>query len=175
MAVVVTTAAPAVGDEDPRPCLRLTTLAGLFRRDQSPSQALCSLLAMLWFWSGCKAEEKDLLLGSVLLALVRWLKRRTACLLVDLLSCWSCHRGIKGDKQPVTMSVSSLGGWGLSFLDGAARRLLQPSVRFSWICRSCERLSGCQSLVPLRCLLPVCGQLGQRLVNHHHSTAEGSI
>lgn len=104
MAVAVTIAAPAVSDEDPPPCLYLTTLVELLMRDQSPSQALCSFLAMFWFWSDCEAEEKDLLLGSVLLGLVRLLKNRMACLLLDLVSCFSCHRGVKGDKQPVTMS-----------------------------------------------------------------------
>ncbi|CAF88846.1 unnamed protein product, partial [Tetraodon nigroviridis] len=94
---------------------------GLFTRDQSPSQAICSVLAMFWFWSGCKAEEKDLFLGSVLLGLARFLRSKISCLLLDLLSCFSCHRGVKGDKQPVTMSFSILGGW---------------AVRFFWISRS---------------------------------------
>lgn len=111
MAVVVTIAAPAVSDEDPPLCLFLTTVAELFTRGQSPSQAVCSALAMFWFWCDCKAEEKDLFLGSVLLGLARFLKRKMARLLVDLLSCVSCHRGAKGDQQPVTMSFSTLGGW----------------------------------------------------------------
>lgn len=106
MAVAVTIAAPAVSDEDPPPCLYLTTLVGLFMRHQSPSQAFCSLLAMFWFWSDCEAEEKDLFLGSVLLGLVRFLKDKMACLVLDLVSCFSCHRGVKGDKQPVTMTSS---------------------------------------------------------------------
>lgn len=112
MAVAVTIAAPAVSDEEPRPRLPLATLAGLFRRDQSPSQALCSGLAVLWFWAHCKAEQKDLLLGSLLLAWLRWLRRKMADVLVELLSCLSSHRDIKGDKQPVTMSFSMLGGGG---------------------------------------------------------------
>lgn len=92
--------APKVNDEDPRPGLYLTTLMELFMRDQSPAQALCSLLAMYWFWpSDCEAEEKDLFLGSVLLSLRRFLKDKLACLGQDMTSCVSC----KSDKQTVTM------------------------------------------------------------------------
>lgn len=73
-------------------------------RDHSPSQALCSLLAMRWFWpSDCEAEEKDLLLGSVLLSLGRLLKNKLTWLAVHVAACLSCHRDAKGDKQPVTM------------------------------------------------------------------------
>lgn len=107
MAVAVTIAV----DEDPPPCLYLTTLVELFMPDQSPSQALCSLLAMLWFWSDRGAEDKDLFLGSVLLGLARCLKNKVACLLLDLVSCFSCQRGAKGDKQPVTTRSSVLGGF----------------------------------------------------------------
>lgn len=110
MAVAVPIAAPVVSDEDPPPCLFLTSVAELFTRDQSPSQAVCSVLAMLWFWSDCEAEEEDLSLGSVLLGLARFLKSKMASLLVELLSCFSCHRGVKGDKQPVTISFSILAG-----------------------------------------------------------------
>ncbi len=103
MAVTIPIAAPMVNDEAPRPCLYLTTLIELFMRDQSPAQALCSLLAMCWFWpSGCEAEEKNLFLGSVLLSLGRRLKDKLACLAQDLAACLSCHRDVKGDKQPVT-------------------------------------------------------------------------
>ncbi|KAK9533468.1 hypothetical protein VZT92_008584 [Zoarces viviparus] len=100
----VAVAIPAVSDEDPRPCLYLTTLIELFMRDQSPVQALCSLLAMCWFWpSGCEAEEKDLFLGSVLISLGRFLKDKMACLGRDMAACLSCERDVKGDKQAVTV------------------------------------------------------------------------
>lgn len=104
VAVAIPTVAPTVNDEDPRPCLYLTTLLELFMRDQSPAQALCSLVAMCWFWpSSCEAEEKDLFLGSVLLGLGRFLKDKLACLARDVAACLSCRRGVKGDKQTVTM------------------------------------------------------------------------
>lgn len=106
MAVAVTIAAP-VNDEDPRPCLYFTTPFELFMRDQSPSQALCSLLARCWFWpSDCEAEEKDLFLGSVLLSLGRLLKNKLACLGLDMAACLQiicCQRDVKGDKHVVTM------------------------------------------------------------------------
>lgn len=104
MTVTIPITAPTVNDEDPRPCLYLTTLIELFLPDQSPAQALCSLLAMCWFWrSGSEAKEKDLFLGSVLLSLGRFLKDKLACLVQDMAACLSCHRDVKGDKQPVTM------------------------------------------------------------------------
>lgn len=104
MAVAITITAPAVRDEDHQPCLYPTTLTEIFMRDQLPSQALCSLLAMCWFWpSDCEAEGKDLFLGSVLLSLVRLLKNKLACLAVDVAGCLSCYTDVKGDKQPVTM------------------------------------------------------------------------
>ncbi|KAK5857185.1 hypothetical protein PBY51_010443 [Eleginops maclovinus] len=97
--------APTVSDEDPQPGLYLTTLMELFMQDQSPAQALCSLLAMYWFWpSGCEADEKDLFLGSVLLSLRRFLKDKLACLAQDMTSCMSC----KSNKQTVTMSRCAL-------------------------------------------------------------------
>ncbi|TWW72296.1 hypothetical protein D4764_16G0007930 [Takifugu flavidus] len=126
MAVAVTIAAPAVSDEDPPPCLYLPTLVELLMRDHPPSRALCSFLAMFWFWSDWEAEEKELLLGTVLLGLLRFLKDKMACLVLDLLSCFSCHRGAKGDKQPVTMSFSILGGlW-----DGADNLLVLLELRW---------------------------------------------
>lgn len=104
MAVAITIVAPTVNDEDPQPCLYLTTLIELFMRDQSPAQALCSLLAMCWFWpSGCEPEEKNLFLGSVLLSLGRFLKDKLACLAQDMAACLSCQRDVKGEKQTVTM------------------------------------------------------------------------
>lgn len=107
MAVAITIAAPVVNDEDPQPCLYLTTLIEHFMRDQTPSRALCSLLAMCWFWpSDCEAEEKDLFLGSVLLSLGRLLKNKLACLALDMAACLQiicCQRDVKGDKLPVTM------------------------------------------------------------------------
>lgn len=104
VAVAIPIVAPAVNAEDPRPCLYLTTLIELFMRDQSPARALCSLLAMCWFWpSGCEAEEKDLFLGSVLLSFGRLLKDKLAGLAQDMAACLFCRRHVKGDKQPVTM------------------------------------------------------------------------
>lgn len=104
MAVVIPIVAPTVNDEDPRRCLDLTTLIQLFMWDRSPAQVLCSLLAMCWFWrSRCEADEKDLFLGSVLLSLGRLLRDKLACLAQDMAACLSCQRGVKGDKQPVTM------------------------------------------------------------------------
>lgn len=104
VAVAIPIVAPAVSDEDPQPGLFLTTLVGLFMRDQSPVQALCSLLAMCWFWpSGCQAEEKDLLRGSVLLSLGRLVKDKLGCLARDMAACLSCKRDAKGDKRTVTI------------------------------------------------------------------------
>lgn len=95
-------AVPIARDEAPGPSLHLTTLVELFTRDQSPGQALCTLLAMCWFWpSGCEAEEKDLFLGSVLLSLGRLLRAKLGCLAQDAAVCLSCRRGGKGDKQQV--------------------------------------------------------------------------
>lgn len=112
MAVAITIVTPVVNDEDPKPCLYLTTLIELFMRDQSPSQSLCSLLAMCWFWlSDCEAEEKDLFLGSVLLSLGRLLKNKLVCLATDMAACLSCQRDVKGDKQPVTMCSLLVGGF----------------------------------------------------------------
>ncbi|XP_076604807.1 rho guanine nucleotide exchange factor TIAM2 isoform X3 [Chaetodon auriga] len=107
--VVIPIVAPTVNDEDPRPCLDLTTLIELFMWDRSPAQILCSLLAMCWFWlSGCKAEERDLFLGSVLLSLGRVLKDKLTCLAQDMAACLSCQRGGKGDKQPSVDTVCTL-------------------------------------------------------------------
>lgn len=104
MAVAIPIVSPMVSAESPQSCHHLTTLTELFVRDQSPAQALCSLLAMCWFWpSGCEAEEKDLFLGSVLLSLGRLLKDKLACLAQHVAACLSCERDTKGDKQPVTM------------------------------------------------------------------------
>lgn len=112
MAVAVQIAAPAMKDmkdEDPRPCLYLTTLIQLFTWDQSPAQALCSLLAMCWFWpSGCKAEEKNLFLVSVLLSLGRLLKGTLVCLAQEVAACLFCQKEVKGDKQMVTMCADVL-------------------------------------------------------------------
>lgn len=106
MAVTIPIVSPKVIDEAPQSCLHLTTLIELFVRDQSPAQALCSLLAMCWFWpSGCEAEEKDLFLGSVLVSLGRLLKDKLACLAQHMAACLSCQRNTKGDKQPVTMGL----------------------------------------------------------------------
>lgn len=135
MAVAVTMAAPAVSDEDPPPCLYLPTLVELLMRDQPPSRALCSFLAMFWFWSDCEAEEKELLLGAVLLGLLRFLKAKMACLVLDLLSCFSCHSGAKGDKQPVTMSVPG-GVLGMELITFCVILL-----RFRWRCRGESALS----------------------------------
>lgn len=104
MVVTIPIVSPKVNDEAPRSCLYLTTLIELFVRDQSPAQALCSLLAMCWFWqSDCEAEEKDLFLGSALLSLGRLLKDKLACLAQDMAACLSCQRNTKGDEQLVTM------------------------------------------------------------------------
>lgn len=101
--VVIPIMVPPVTDEAPQSCLYLTTFMELFMWDQSPAQALCSLLAMCWFWpSGCEAEEKDLFLGSALLSLGRLVKDKLACLAQDVAACLSCQRDAKGDKQPVT-------------------------------------------------------------------------
>lgn len=108
MAVTIPIASPKVNDEAPRSCLYLTTLIELFVRDQSPAQALCSLLAMCWFWpSGCEAEEKDLFLGSVLLSLGRLLKDKLACIAQHMAACLSCQGNTKEDKQPVTMGCGT--------------------------------------------------------------------
>lgn len=112
VAVAIPPAAPMPSDEDPRPCLYLTTLIELFMRDQSPARALCSLLAMCWFWpSDCEAEDKDLFLGSVLLALGRLLKDELSRLARDMAACLSCRRHAKGDKQAVTMCSGLVGGF----------------------------------------------------------------
>lgn len=104
MADAVPAVTPTTNDEDPRPCLCLTTLVELFMEDQSPAQALCSLLAMCWFWpSDNKAEEMDLFLGSALLSLGRLLKDKLACLAQDMADCFPCQRDAKGDKRPVTI------------------------------------------------------------------------
>lgn len=132
-------AATLIIEEEPRSCLPLTTVVEVFTRDQSPFQAIGSVLAMFWFWSDCKAEEKHLFLGSLFLGLGRFLKSKMAHLLVELLSCFSCHRGVNGDKRPVTMSFSVLGGsggGGFPLCNGADTQPLQPSVRFFWISRS---------------------------------------
>lgn len=104
--VIPIMAPPAVTDEAPQSCLYLATFMELFMWDQSPAQALCSLLAMCWFWpSGCEAEEKDLFLGSALLGLGRLVKDKLACLALDVAACWSCHRDAKGNEQPVRLRV----------------------------------------------------------------------
>lgn len=106
MAVAVTIAAP-VNDEDSRLSLYFAALIELFMQDQSPSQALCSLLARCWFWpSDCEAQEKDLFLASVLLSLGRFLQNKLACLGLDMAACIQiicCQRDVKGDKHVVTM------------------------------------------------------------------------
>lgn len=107
MAVAISVT-PTVSEEAPRSCLYLTTLIELFARDQTPAQAVCSLLAMCWFWpSGCEAKEKDLFLGSALLSLVRLLKDKLACLARDIAACLTCRSNTKGDKQPVIMSCET--------------------------------------------------------------------
>lgn len=112
MAVAIPIAAATVNDEDPQPCLYLTTLIKLFMWDRSPAQALCSLLATCWFWpSGCEAEGKDLFLGSVLMSLGRFLKDKLACLTQDIAACLSCWRDLKGDKQAVTMGCCARCLW----------------------------------------------------------------
>ncbi|KAF0044548.1 hypothetical protein F2P81_003706 [Scophthalmus maximus] len=117
VAVAIPVVAPLVNDEAPRPCLYLTTFMELFMRDQSPVQALCSLLAMCWFWpSGCEAEEKDLFLGSALLGLGRLLKDKLARLAQDMAARLSCQRETKGDKRPSVDTVCTLYQ---SFQDGA--------------------------------------------------------
>lgn len=107
MAVAIPAVARLAGDEDPQPCLYLGTLIELFLRDQSPSRALCSLLAMCWFWpSDSEAEERDLFLGSVLLSLGRLLKNKLACVAADIDACLQiicCQEEAKGEKRPVTM------------------------------------------------------------------------
>lgn len=144
MAVAAATAAPVAvaPDEDPPtpPCLFLTTVVEVFARGQSPSRVVCSVLAMLWFrWEG-RAQDKELFLGGLLLGLARFLKSKMGGLVAELLSCFCCHRGNKGDKQPVTMSFSILGGWcWFSFLDGAAT--------------FCEILQDFQELVNFRGLI----------------------
>ncbi|MEQ2157265.1 hypothetical protein GOODEAATRI_000168, partial [Goodea atripinnis] len=65
-------------------------------KDQSPAHALCSLLAMCWFWSSSsEAEEEDLNLGSALLSLGRLVKDKLACLADNVSACLSCQRGSK--------------------------------------------------------------------------------
>ncbi|KAF3701392.1 T-lymphoma invasion and metastasis-inducing protein 2 [Channa argus] len=109
VAVSMPIVAPTGNDEAPRSCLYLTTLIELFLRDRSPAQALCSLLAICWFWpSDCGAEEKDLFLGSALLSLGRLLKGKLACLAQDVAACLSCQRNAKGDKQPSVDTVWTL-------------------------------------------------------------------
>lgn len=131
MEVAIPIVAPMVDDEDPRPCLYLTTLIELFMRDQSPAQALCSLLAMCWFWpSGCEAEEKDLFLGSVLLTLGRFLKDKLACLAKEMAACLSCQRDAKGDKQPVTMDSCASCSWEVLTEVTATMRLHTCAVNF---------------------------------------------
>lgn len=117
MTVVVPIVAPAGNDEGPPPCLYLTTLMGLFTQDQSPAQALCSLLAMCWFWpSSCQGEEKDLFLGSALLSLGRLLKDKLACLAQDVTTCLPCQGDTKGDKRPVTIGCLILCGFTVELL-----------------------------------------------------------
>lgn len=101
VAVAVAVVVPLT-EEDPRPCVYLPTLIELFFRDQSPVQALCSLLAMCWFWpAGCVAEDKDLL-GSALLSLRQLLKEKLAHLMEDMATCLACQKGHDGDKRLVT-------------------------------------------------------------------------
>ncbi|KAM7376528.1 hypothetical protein PAMP_006255 [Pampus punctatissimus] len=103
MAVAEPAVTPTASDDDPHPCLCLTTLVELFMQDRSPAQALCSLLSMCWFWpSGSEAEEKDLFMGSALLSLGRLLKDKLADLAQDMADCLSCQRDAKGEKQPLS-------------------------------------------------------------------------
>ncbi|KAG7226247.1 hypothetical protein INR49_002997 [Caranx melampygus] len=105
--VVIPIMVPPMTDESRQSCLYLTTFVELFMWDQSPAQALCSLLAMCWFWpSNCEAEEKDLFLGSALLSLGRLVKDKLACLAQDVAACLSCQRDAKGDKQPMRIYLS---------------------------------------------------------------------
>ncbi|MEQ2211258.1 hypothetical protein XENOCAPTIV_017806 [Xenoophorus captivus] len=95
-AVAVPTAGPSRNNEDPQPSLYLTTSIEIFMQDQSPAHALCSLLAMCWFWSSSsEAEEEDLNLGSALLSLGRLVKDKLACLADNVSACLSCQRGSK--------------------------------------------------------------------------------
>ena len=92
----VVPAAPAVPlEEEPRPCVYLTTLIELFIREQSPAEAACSLLAMCCFWpgGGLEAEDKDLFLGSALLTLRRLLRDKLAHLLDNMAVCLACEKG----------------------------------------------------------------------------------
>lgn len=151
MAVAAPMAAPAVGDEDPPPCLDLPTLVELLMRDQPPSRALGSFLAMFWFWSDREAEEKEVLLGAVLLGLLRVLQEQVGSLVLDPLSCFSCHGGA---KQPVTISFSVLGR---GFWDGADNLLRDsPGVPLAVSWR--ERPSR-----PIRGGPPPTGQLAARV------------
>lgn len=83
-----------IEESSPRPCVYLTTLIGLFIRDQSPARAVCSLLAMCWwFWpGGCGAEEKDVFLGSALLTVRRLFKDKLARLLDHVAACLACEK-----------------------------------------------------------------------------------
>lgn len=108
-ALAVAVPVPMLNDDDPGPSLYLTTLVELFMGDQSPAQALCSLLAMCWFWQpSCEGGEKDLLLVSVVLRLGRLLKDKLACLAENVSDCLSCQTDAKGDKQPVIMGCGRL-------------------------------------------------------------------
>lgn len=121
MAVAVVTAVGPEEEPPGPPCLFLTAVVEVFARGRSPSRVVCSVVAMFWFrWDG-RAQEKELFLGGLLLGLARFLKSKMAGLVVELLSCFCCHRGAKGDKHPVTMGSSTLGGGVLvAVLDGAA-------------------------------------------------------
>ncbi|MED6241313.1 hypothetical protein ATANTOWER_008644, partial [Ataeniobius toweri] len=95
-AVAVPTAGPSRNNEDPQPSLYLTTSIEIFMQDQSPAHALCSLLAMCWFWSSSsEAEEEDLNLGSALLSLGCLIKDKLACLADNVSACLSCQRSSK--------------------------------------------------------------------------------
>lgn len=90
--------------EDSQSCHYLSTLIELFLQVKSPAQALCSLLATCWFWlPGCRAEEKDLFLGSALVGMGRLLKEKLACLAQEIAACLSCQRNAKADDRMVNM------------------------------------------------------------------------
>ncbi|XP_071183884.1 rho guanine nucleotide exchange factor TIAM2-like [Salvelinus alpinus] len=96
-------------EEEARPCVYLTTLIQLFIRDQSPAQALCSMLAMCWFWSGgCETEEKNLFLGSALLTLRQLFKDKLDLLLDDMAGCVACEKPIIPDPRTGLLSVETL-------------------------------------------------------------------
>ena len=89
-----------------RPCVYLSVLIELFIREQLPAEAVCSLLAMCWFWPGCVGEDKDIFLGSALLTLCRLLRDKLACLLQDMAACMACEKAAEASTLLVTLLIA---------------------------------------------------------------------